>query len=242
MKFTERMYRRLSSLRWDLTNNLFDCNAPLNHDHRRLDSLGFISRGETMNKPADKPQTIIALILLLLVCATPSNAQSAKLQIDHLDRLFPKAVETIDVRVESSLLQIAMKFLKSDRAEEAAVKELVSALKGVYVKGVEFEHEGEYSESDIEAVRAQLRGPGWDRIVGVRSKRHGQNVEVYLMINNNVIDGIGVIVFEPKELYVVNVVGPIDPEKIAQLRGHFGIPTDMDFDWSGAKRTRKTVN
>lgn len=192
-----------------------------------------------MNKLAPTFQTLIASLFLLFVCVTSSQAQNARLQIDHLDRLFPRAVETVDVRVDGSLLQIASKFLSTTKPDEAAVKEIVSALKGVYVKGAEFDKEGEISDSDIEAVRTQLMAPGWERIVGVRSKREKQNVEVYLMINNSVIDGIGVLVFEPKQLYVVNVVGPIDPEKISQLRGQFGIPKDIDFDWSGVKRDHR---
>lgn len=180
---------------------------------------------------------LLAAALLVIGLATlPVYAQNAKLQIDHLDRLFPKAVETVDVRVEGGLLQIAGKFLRSDKADEALVKELVTALKGVYVKGVEFDKEGEYSENDLDAVRQQLRGPGWDRIVGVRSKREGENVEVFLMINNAVIDGVGVLVFNPRQLYVVNVVGPLDPEKITQLRGQFGIPKELDLDWGGVRR------
>jgi hypothetical protein len=192
-----------------------------------------------MTKTALKTRTLISSIFLLLVWATPLLAQNAKLQIDHLDRLFPKAAETVDVRVDGSLLQIASKFLSTTKPDEAAVREIVSALKGVYVKGVEFDRENEYTEADVETVRAQLRSPGWDRIVGVRSKRDGENVEVYLMLESGVISGIGVLVFEPKQLYVVNVVGPIDPEKIGQLRGQFGIPRDFDFDWSGTKRSRR---
>jgi hypothetical protein len=187
---------------------------------------------------------LISLALLAALCiAAPAYAQNARLQIDHLDRLFPKAVETIDVRVEASLLLIASKFLRSDKADEAAVKDLIQALKGVYVKGVEFDKEGEFSEADVEAIRQQLSAPGWDRIVGVRSRRDGQNVEVFLMINNDaVIDGVGVLISEPKQILVVNVVGPIDPEKINQLRGQFGIPKDFDLDFAGAKRTRKGDN
>lgn len=184
--------------------------------------------------------------LLLALCATlPGLAQNPKLQIDHLDKLFPKAAETIDVRVEGALLSMASKFLRSDKADEAAVKELVSALKGVYVKGVEFDKEGEISDADVDAIRQQLAAPGWDRIVGVRNKRDGENVDVYLMINSNsVIEGIGVLIHEPKQLMVVNVVGPIDPEKVTQLRGQFGIPKELDLDFGNAnfgavKRTRK---
>jgi hypothetical protein len=45
MKILERMYRRLSSLRKDMTNNLFDWDVSLDHVHRRLDSLRYIFQG-----------------------------------------------------------------------------------------------------------------------------------------------------------------------------------------------------
>jgi hypothetical protein len=187
---------------------------------------------------------LISIALLTAVCGTAqAYAQNARLQIDHLDRLFPKAVETVDVRVDGALLLMASKFLRSDKADEAAVKEIVKALKGVYVKGVEFDNEGEYSESDVEAIRQQLAAPGWERIVGVRSKRDGENVEVFLMINNDaVIEGIGVLISDPKQVMVVNVVGPLDPEKINNLRGQFGIPKEFALDFGGAKKYRKDVN
>jgi len=187
---------------------------------------------------------LISIALLAAVCgAAPAYAQNARLQIDHLDKLFPKAVETVDVRVDGSLLLMASKFLRSDKADEAAVKEIVQALKGVYVKGVEFDKEGEYSDADVESVRRQLSAPGWDRIVGVRSKRDGENVEVFLMINNDaVIEGIGVLISDPKQVMVVNVVGPLDPEKINNLRGQFGIPKDFALDFGGAKKIRRGAN
>ncbi|MGE0886844.1 MAG: DUF4252 domain-containing protein [Blastocatellales bacterium] len=165
-------------------------------------------------------------------------AQNARIQMDHIDNLFPRAVETIDVRVDGALLQIASKFLDKNRANEAAVREILNVLKGVYVKGVEFDKEGQFTDQDVELVRQQLATPGWERIVGVRSKRDGENVEVFLMLGNGLIEGVGVLVTDPKQLMVVNVVGPIDPEKITELRGSFGIPKDFDFDFSGANRRR----
>lgn len=185
-------------------------------------------------------KAVILGIAGLCLLASPAAAQNARLQIDHLDKLFPKAVETIDVSLEGSMLQVASKFLSNKKADEAAIREMISALKGVYVKGVEFDKEGEFSEADVETVRNQLRSPGWERIVGVRSKKEGENVEVYLMLENGLISGVGVLVIDPKQLFVVNVVGPIDPEKIGQLRGSFGIPDSLDLDWGGARKTRKS--
>lgn len=181
--------------------------------------------------------TLAAMLLAIFTTAT-AFAQNARLQIDHLDTLFPKAAETIDVRVDGSLLQIASKFLDKSKTNEAQVKEILNVLKGVYVKGVEFDKEGEYSEQDVESIRQQLNAPGWSRIAGVRSRRDHENVEVFLMLANGVIEGVGVLITDPKQLMVVNVVGPIDPEKISELRGSFGIPGNLDLEWGKSSKRR----
>ena len=149
----------------------------------------------------------LSSLFVAAFAALPAYGQ--KLKIDHLDSLFPKAAETVDVTIDSSLIKLAAKVLNHNKADEAAIREIISALQGIYVKGVEFDKEGEYSEADVEQVRTQLRSPGWERIVGVRSKRDGDNAEVYLMMQGELITGIGVIVFSPKQLYVINIVGPI---------------------------------
>ena len=64
--------------------------------------------------------SLVALLFASFTAAT-AFAQNARLQIDHLDNLFPKAVETIDVRVDGSLLQIASKFLDKSKTNEAAI-------------------------------------------------------------------------------------------------------------------------
>jgi hypothetical protein len=187
-----------------------------------------------------KPFATKLILFALLICANvAARAQDpARLQMDHLDRLFPRAVETIDVTVDSGLLRLASKFLQDGKADQAAVKEILAMIKGVYVKGVEFENTGEFTEQDVTALRQQLQTPGWSRIVGVRSKRDGENVEVF-MHNGDVIHGIGVLINDPRKLMVVNVVGPLDPEKISQLVGRFGIP-HIDLDWSNVgTRTKR---
>ena len=58
----------------------------------------------------------------------------------------------------------------------------------------------------------------------MRSKRDGENAEVFLRTENNRIAGLAVIAAEPAELTVVNIFGPIDPEDLSRLGGQFGIP------------------
>lgn len=162
-------------------------------------------------------------VILTIIALMPLAAQEIKMPAS-LDRLAEKASEVVDVTMDSSLLQMASKFLSDKNADEAKAKRLVAGLKSIYVKSFEFDKAGEYDISDIEAIRSQLRSPGWSRIVGVKSKKSGDNAEVYLKSENGKISGLTVIATEPRELTIVNIVGTIDPEELSDLGGHFGIP------------------
>jgi hypothetical protein len=141
----------------------------------------------------------------------------------NLERLAAHATESVDVTLDASMLQFASKFLSKDDPDEVQVKKLVSKLKGVYVRSFEFDKEGQYSASDLESVRAQLKTPAWSRIVGVKSTK-GENSEVYLLKHGDEIGGLVVIAAEPKELTIVHIDGPINPEELSELGGHMGIP------------------
>lgn len=154
--------------------------------------------------------------------ALAQGAPPAKLQLD-LSKLGPKASESVTVSLDGAMLQLAGKFLDTHDPEEAKVKDLIAALKGVYVRSYTFEGRSEYSDADLEPIRAQLRAPGWSKIVDVKS-RHDDNVEVHTLVENGTIAGLAVISAEPRELTVINIVGPIDLEKLASLEGHLGIP------------------
>jgi hypothetical protein len=160
---------------------------------------------------------------IVFATLVPLAAQEIKLP-PSLDRLADKAVDVVDVSMDASLLQLAARFLSDKDPDEARVKKLVSGLKGIYVKSFEFENRGEYQESDVEPLRAMLRAPGWSRMVGVRSKRSGDNAEVFLKMDGDHVTGLVVIIADPKELTIVNIVGAINPEEIRDLGGHFGIP------------------
>lgn len=159
--------------------------------------------------------------LLLLLPTTSVRAQSARIQLTRLDHLAAKASETVDVNIDERLIQLTAKFLSDP--DNADVKKLVNGLKGIYVKSFEFETEGQYTSTDVEAIRSQLTSPAWSRVVNVNSKKEG-SVEVYLLLNGDRIGGLALLSIDPKEFTVVNIVGPVDLEKLSKLEGNFGIP------------------
>ena len=162
-------------------------------------------------------------LLLLLFSAVAAAAQDPRLQTGSLDYLAGKASQTVDVNIDEHLMQMTAKFFSNTDPDEKKIKELISGLKGIYVKVFEFEHENEYTIADVESIRAQLRGTAWSKIVNITSKKEG-SVEVYLMTANDRISGLAVLATQPKELTVVNIIGPVDLSKLSELEGQFGVP------------------
>jgi hypothetical protein len=166
---------------------------------------------------------MIRIAFIVWIALAPLGAQEIKLTA-KLDRLAAKATEVVDVTMDANLLQLASRFLSDKSADESNVKKLVAGLKGLYVKSFEFEKPGEYQDSDLDSLRAQLHAPAWSRIVGVRSRKSGENSEVYVKTEGGKIDGLAILVTEPKELTIVSIEGSIDPDQLSQLGGNFGIP------------------
>ncbi len=165
------------------------------------------------------------VILLLPWAAVAQNRDSGSLLYPlqpKLEQLAARAAEVVDVTMDAQMLQFASKFL--DKEGDAEAKELVKGLKGIYVRSFEFAKPGEYTEQDVESLRSLLKAPAWSRVVGVRSKKEGENADVYFRMENGKVMGLAIIATEPKELTFVHIDGPIDPDKLDDLSGHFGVP------------------
>ncbi|MCU1347055.1 MAG: hypothetical protein JWO56_85 [Acidobacteria bacterium] len=161
-----------------------------------------------------------AVIISITAAALPASAQRVALELPS--SLASKARESVDVTLDGPLLRLAAKFLSNEDAEERQVRAMVNKLEGIYVRSYEFDDEHAYDVATIEKFRAQL-GPEWKRLVTVKS-RDAENVEIYAMMRGEAVAGLVVIAAEPRELTLVNIVGPIDLEQLASLEGEFGIP------------------
>jgi hypothetical protein len=175
-----------------------------------------------------------ALLALLLFCAAPmTRAQEARLRLDHLDRLAARATESVEITMNDVQVQFLRKLVSLGESERSKLKELLSKLKGVYVRGYEFARDGEYSDSDIEEIRAQLRSPGWERIVEVRSRNKSD--EVFFMPRDDEIAGFAAVSTGPRKVCVINLVGPMDMDEMALLDREFHL-TRCDGSNLGGRR------
>jgi hypothetical protein len=162
-------------------------------------------------------------IIFLLALPAFLRAQEMNLPAD-VEKLSVKAKETVEVKMDGPMLRWASKFLSAEDPDERKAAKLITNLKGIYVRSFEFDKEGSYSSAEVEELRAQFRSPVWSRVVGVRSQRDGDNVDVFFKVEEDQMAGIVIIAAEAKELTVVNIVGPIDVDQLADLGGEFGIP------------------
>jgi uncharacterized protein DUF4252 len=164
-------------------------------------------------------------VSLLTVLVVPGVARAQDVSVPrNIERLAEKATQSVNVTVDGALLQLAAKFLSADDPDQKTAKELIAGLKGIYVRNFEFADSGAYTDADVESLRAQVKGPGWSRMVGVRSVKDGEDVDVYFRMEKDKIAGVVVIAAQARQLTFVNIVGQIDLERLAQLGGHMSIP------------------
>ena len=141
-----------------------------------------------------------------------------------LDKLADKAEEVVNVTLDSSMLGFASAFMSDDDPSEKAAKEVVNGLGGIYIRAYTFAEENQYSMDDLAEVRAQLKAPTWVPIVSVRSKKDGDNAQIFLKKDGDKVVGMTILAAEAKELAIVHIVGPINLADLGKLSGQFGVP------------------
>src|SRR5689334_21802771 len=89
--------------------------------------------------------------LLLMAFAATASAQNARIEMRQLDRFDDLADKVITVDVGESLINLALSAINPKRSQnEAVLKDILSGLKGVYVKRFEFDKEDAYTKSDVD--------------------------------------------------------------------------------------------
>jgi hypothetical protein len=168
---------------------------------------------------------LVFKINLQKAITTAANAQDARLRFEQLNKLEEKARDVVEVNIDGKLLDMAKRVLVKVNDQDAKkVGQAISGLKGIYVRVFNFEKENEYDISDVDEIRSQLNAPGWEKLVNVRSKKNNQKVDVYAMFTGDVMSGVAVVVSESKSIAIVNVIGPIDIDLLAEMSGKLSIP------------------
>jgi len=167
---------------------------------------------------------ILACAACALLYAHGAFAQTLTIP-DRIEALASRARESQNITLDGALLHLAAAFLDSNDKDQKIAKDVIANIKGIHVRNLEFEKDGEFSDRDLDPLRDQLKSPAWSRIVESREK--GEHQQIFVRTDKNKIAGLVILSAERRELSIVIIDGTIDLEQLSRLGGRFGIPKDL---------------
>src|SRR5271157_5503641 len=116
---------------------------------------------------------IITFVLGAAALAAPALAQISQLPLPPAveKELAARATNVTEVTLGKNMLAFASKFMNGKDADEAATKQLIDGLDGIYVRDYDFEKEGQFSMEEIEQLRKYFETSEWSPIVRERERK-----------------------------------------------------------------------
>lgn len=184
---------------------------------------------------------MIVFVLGLAAAAAPLLAQTSPLQLPSPveKELAARAANVTEVTLGKNMLDFAAKFMNGKDKNDAAARQLIEGLDGIYVREYEFDKAGEYSMVDIENLRKSFQAPEWTTIVRERDRKSGETTDVMMKMVNGESRGMFVLSAQPKELSIVLILGPIRMDQLSQLKGIGGLSSLGNV--SGATQGKEKV-
>jgi hypothetical protein len=156
---------------------------------------------------------------LVVVAQAPPMLLPAPVEKD----LAARAANVTEVTLGKNMLEFAAKFMKDKDGNDAATRQLIMGLDGIYVRDYEFEKPGEYSMEHVEQIRQAFNTPEWSSMVRERERKTGESTDVMVKLVNGESRGLFVLSAEPKELAVVLILGPIRMDDLNKVMGMSGV-------------------
>ena len=169
----------------------------------------------------------IAATSALAACALaiPMHAQDSQLPLPPAleKQLANRASDVTEVTLGKNMLSFASKFMDGKDKDDAAAKQLIDGLDGIYVRSYEFDKDGQYSMEDIELLRKTFETGEWTPIVRERERKSGETTDIFVKLVNGESHGMFILTAEPKELTIVLILGPIRMDDLGKLHGLAGL-------------------
>ena len=166
----------------------------------------------------------ILSISFITILFTASAYAENRGQIDFDDLSSFYGEPKVEINLSAGLMNMVGSFARS---EDPEIAEILSNLEFIKVRVYNLNGKVEKANSTIDAVSKQLRAQKWETLVTVNDNEEHQKVRIFSKTTNNVIDGVVVMVVsaekEAGEAVFINIVGEIDPNKIAKITDNLNI-------------------
>jgi hypothetical protein len=176
-----------------------------------------------MKKPLK--MLIVTFAIVVAACTSPLGAQTSQLLLPPAVEkdLAARASEVTEVTLNKNMLGFASKFMNGKDKDDAAVRQLIQGLDGIYVRSYEFEKPGEYSLDQVESLRKSFNPSEWSPMVHEHERKSGETTDILVKLVNGEPHGMFILAAEPKELTIVLILGPIRMDQLAELNGIAGL-------------------
>jgi hypothetical protein len=184
---------------------------------------------------------ILIFVLAAAAWAAPALAQTTQLPLppEVEKELAARASNVTEVTLGKNMLAFAAKFMKGKDKDEAATRQLIEGLDGIYVREYEFDKEGQFSMEEIEQLRKHFETSEWSPLVRERDRKSGESTDVMIKLVNGETHGMFILEAAPKELTIVLILGPVRMEDLGKLKGIGGLGALGDVQKSGHKEKDK---
>jgi len=137
--------------------------------------------------------------------------------------LAARAANVTEVTLGKNMLEFAAKFMNGKNEGDAATRQLIMGLDGIYVRDYEFDKPGEYSMEHVEQIRHAFETPEWSSMVRERERKTGESTDIMMKMVNGESRGMFILSAEPKELSIVLILGPIRMDELSKIGGIAGV-------------------
>ena len=166
----------------------------------------------------------LAAATLSLALTASSYATETEAGAIDIGQLMPSAKgQFVEINLSTALLKFAARIAARQEPETA---ELIRGLKSIRVNVVGMDDTNRAGTIEkIEAVRQKLEAQGWTKMVTVREKEGGDNVDIHVKQHGeDAIDGLVITVIDKKgEAVFVNIVGNINADQLGKIADKFDI-------------------
>lgn len=169
------------------------------------------------------------VLAILLVTATAGSlttvAQTLPIPLPPAVEkdLAARATNVTEVTLGKNMLEFAAKVMKDKHGDDAATRQLIMGLDGIYVREYEFEKPGEYSMDNVDQIRHAFETPEWSPMVRERERKTGESTDVMMKMVNGESRGLFILSAEQKELSIVLILGPIRMDDLGRIGGLAGV-------------------
>ncbi len=167
-------------------------------------------------------------------------AQSGKINLPDFRALSHSATDTTNINLGPLLLHTAAFFIDDKDPDAANTKRILASIHSVQIRSYEFAQDYEYPRDEVEAVKRQLAAPGWTPLVQTHNSK-GEDVDIYLMVENEETKGLALISRDPKEFTIINIVGSIRLEDLHKLQNQLHIPAAAMADKDSSSASPPTA-